>query len=441
MDWRHVGKRILGFVLGAGGVAVAVFVVSPWLEAPDQAAGGPQSRDAIMEGVLASFGEPEAGDEPESDGGANDAAGLTTIPLSSVVTAGESRAPVQRVATPEGVATWPLDGAPAQSFDLPVAAPAGAAAVTETEATAEATASEFEEDAEIWDEPVAADQPPGQAGAFEASVLEEAQRGVSIEAAEPMPFESIEAENGAPTSAASPQVVEASSQGEAKYATEAGPVRDMLPDPRSGKAFQRWIAPLDSSGAGQPRLEFEMPGDFRIVESPVPTEDTLPADEAVAATIERRPEFSTRHLIRSDAAPTVKGLPRSKAFGGAAPAKGLPRTSGSGKAAADDTGQSDPVTVPDTLRGVMGYRLPLVSRQELPDQVVSGVLIPAHTTYVILQPGYWELVGVAPGDVEALRATVEKAKADQQAVRSEPNARVWNPFRLFRRKQPPTGGD
>ena len=46
-----------------------------------------------------------------------------------------------------------------------------------------------------------------------------------------------------------------------------------------------------------------------------------------------------------------------------------------------------PVRVPGTLRGVMGYRLPLVSRQEVPGQVVSGVLIPAHTTYVILQPG------------------------------------------------------
>ena len=59
----------------------------------------------------------------------------------------------------------------------------------------------------------------------------------------------------------------------------------------------------------------------------------------------------------------------------------------------------EPVLVPGTLRGVMGYRLPLVSRQAVPDQVVSGVLIPAHTTYVILQPGYWELVGLSPDEV------------------------------------------
>ena len=72
-----------------------------------------------------------------------------------------------------------------------------------------------------------------------------------------------------------------------------------------------------------------------------------------------------------------------------------------------------PVLVPQTLRGVMGYRLPLVSRQEVPAQVVSGVLIPAHTTYVILKPGHWELIGLTPAELEALRDT---AKADEPVV-------------------------
>lgn len=89
-----------------------------------------------------------------------------------------------------------------------------------------------------------------------------------------------------------------------------------------------------------------------------------------------------------------------------------------------------PVLVPGTLRGVMGYRLPLVSRQQVPAQVVSGVLIPAHTTYVILQPGYWELVGLSPAEVEALRAA---ANADDPVAQSEPVARGWNLLRLFRR--------
>ena len=91
---------------------------------------------------------------------------------------------------------------------------------------------------------------------------------------------------------------------------------------------------------------------------------------------------------------------------------------------------SQPVVVPGTLRGVMGYRLPLVSRQEVPGQVVSGVLIPAHTAYVILRPGYWELIGLSPAEVEALRAA---AKADEASVQSEPPSRGWNPLRLFRR--------
>ena len=89
-----------------------------------------------------------------------------------------------------------------------------------------------------------------------------------------------------------------------------------------------------------------------------------------------------------------------------------------------------PVMVTRTLRGVMGYRQPLVSRQQVPGQVVSGVLIPAHTTYVILQPGHWELVGLSPVEVEALRVA---DKADEPAVHAESPARRWNPLRLFRR--------
>jgi len=88
-----------------------------------------------------------------------------------------------------------------------------------------------------------------------------------------------------------------------------------------------------------------------------------------------------------------------------------------------------PVVVLRTLRGVMGYRLPLVSRQEVPGQVVSGMLIPAHTTYVILQPGRWELVGLTPAEAEALGAAAKAAEPAQ----SEPPSRGWNFLRLFRR--------
>ena len=97
-----------------------------------------------------------------------------------------------------------------------------------------------------------------------------------------------------------------------------------------------------------------------------------------------------------------------------------------------------PVLVPQTLRGVMGYRLPLVSRQEVPAQVVSGVLIPAHTTYVILKPGHWELVGLSPAELDALRAA---AKDDEPVVQSQPPSRGWNLFRLFRKQRTPGSGE
>ena len=94
-----------------------------------------------------------------------------------------------------------------------------------------------------------------------------------------------------------------------------------------------------------------------------------------------------------------------------------------------------PVVVPGTLRGVMGYRMPLVSRQGVPDQVVSGVLIPAHTTFVVLKPGHWELVGLEPGEVLRLR---DAARTQSEAAVSEPDTgavnRGWNPLRMFKRR-------
>ena len=97
---------------------------------------------------------------------------------------------------------------------------------------------------------------------------------------------------------------------------------------------------------------------------------------------------------------------------------------------------AQPVVVPVTLRGVMGYRMPLVSRQGVPDQVVSGVLIPAHTTFVILKPGSWELVGLEPGEVQRLRdtSTMRKSAAEVNEGDGQPVRRGWNPLRLFRKR-------
>ena len=89
--------------------------------------------------------------------------------------------------------------------------------------------------------------------------------------------------------------------------------------------------------------------------------------------------------------------------------------------------------VPGTLRGVMGYRLPLVSRQEVPDQIVSGVLIPAHTTFVILKEGAWELVDVTPEELQRLKDA--EARREAAAVETEPVRKGWNPLRIFRKRE------
>ncbi len=94
------------------------------------------------------------------------------------------------------------------------------------------------------------------------------------------------------------------------------------------------------------------------------------------------------------------------------------------------------IIVPGTLRGVMGYRLPLISRQEVPDQIVSGVLIPAHTTFVILREGSWELVNVSAEEVVRL----QELAASQQAEVSEPEPekqKGWALLRMFRKRQAP----
>jgi hypothetical protein len=39
------------------------------------------------------------------------------------------------------------------------------------------------------------------------------------------------------------------------------------------------------------------------------------------------------------------------------------------------------------------YRLPMVTQRTVPTTLVGGVVIPAHETYVVLQPGAWVHAG------------------------------------------------
>ena len=172
----------------------------------------------------------------------------------------------------------------------------------------------------------------------------------------------------------------------------------------------------ESSGSGVPRVEFEAPPGRAVLEGPDGT-------EIIEWTF--GPDIPAVVDTAAGEVPNPSGEPSMSPVheaGQAGPPSRLPP-------------QSDSVLVPGTPRGVMGYRLPLVSRQELPDQVVSGVLIPAHTTYVILQPGHWELVGLSPDEVELLRHAAANAKADKPAAQSEPLSRRWNPLNLFRKRK------
>ena len=63
--------------------------------------------------------------------------------------------------------------------------------------------------------------------------------------------------------------------------------------------------------------------------------------------------------------------------------------------------------------GAMGYRVPLVVRQQVPAQIRGGVYVPAHETYVVLRPGYWEAQGAA--EDPAPEAAGEPAEAPQAA--------------------------
>ena len=349
MEWRGIAAKVLVFVAGAAGIVLVVFVVAPRLEAPDQ----PLSRDAIVEGALASFGE--------ADGEAVEAAGLMAIPSPLLPTADENPVAGPAMEPPAGAETGQPDAAVAQGAggleEVMVALPDPARV---------ASAPHVETD----DGPLA-----------------------------------VEAERIAQPMLAAPDATAPYEAVEELEAVPAEPVRDARQ--LSGEVLRETEAARQSSRAGLPRLEFEAPGGIQVGETTLGAEDPSTASEPTAASaVEPRSEFSPRSFARSDGPPP-----------------------------------SDPVRVPHTLRGVMGYRIPLVSRQEVPDQIVSGVLIPAHTTYVILQPGYWELVGLSPDDVKALRAVAERTKADQGAELSQPPARGWNPFRLFRAKRTPADGN
>lgn len=66
------------------------------------------------------------------------------------------------------------------------------------------------------------------------------------------------------------------------------------------------------------------------------------------------------------------------------------------------------------LRDTLGYRVPMVVRHVVPDEIKGGVYVPAHETYVIARVGHWEVEG------EAVPEAVASDEDDAVVVEEEP---------------------
>ena len=394
MQWRNVAVRVLSFVAGAAGIVLVTFVVFPWLQGRNEPAHQVMSSDAISEEAFASFGE-EAGPDGETERQAMEPEDVVVVPLPVFPVADDSPAPVPGTETraasgPEELSTGRASDVSFQQALTP----------EELEAVvSELTRMAMVSIAEVDDGHAPVDQLPEEVEAVEASSSAAAVHSATEESFAEAVTGAVDVAEWTP--------------GEP---LPAEPVRDS--QPLHAEVFRKTNPAGQSSRAGLRRLEFETPDNLRFVEPPQGAGD-MPEGAESTAPVAPLSEFSPRRFSRSV-------LPATEVRGPS-----------DGSADAGDTGQVEPLLAPDTLRGVMGYRLPLISRQELPDQVVSGVLIPAHTTYVILEPGYWELVGLSPDETRAMRAGADKATGGELSADSEPTARSWNPFRLFRTKRPP----
>ena len=388
MEWRRVVGKVLFCLVGALGVVLMVFVLAPWFETPDQPAERPLSREAIVEEVLASFGEADGDTGGEAIAG--EGAMAAPSPLLPVKVEHPVMGPGMEPLAPESVEPGMM------MIGLAAALGTGEVAAAPSEGVRVASAPDV--DMDDGQEPA---EPPTAA---ETVVTPEAAQATRRERVAPQPpaAETVEALDQAPAAPAAPEPVDA--------AEASAPETELVPK----------------------RIVLEEPDGTRIVEMPLGAEESGPESVSMAAApVELRSEFSPRSLAHSVA------LPAAEASG---PSGGPSEVAAHGARQAGPP-QSAAVLVPGTLRGVMGYRLPLVSRQGLPDQVVSGVLIPAHTTYVIVQPGYWELVGLSPDEVENLRAAAGKTGTDAAAaptgIASEPVSRGWSPLKIFRKRRTP----
>ena len=361
-------------------VGLIIFVGVPWLTSPAP----PLSSDEIEEQVLG----------PEVEG-VSEAAGRMVL---------REEAPEHPVLALLGPDTRRTEGdAGTGELPAPLSVDEVAGAMSEFVRLASAPDVDWEED-----DPVSTED------AGEAAALSPVEAPAAVEpVAVPAPGEGVEPE------AVVVQELEAVTVGKSadRVPVEEGPVA--APDAEA-TAVAAAVVEADE--------EPVVPAEAALAEGPEG------ADVAVIPVGAGIPEPDT------DAAAAVKGPPQgAPMISEAATPSGEPRQDRLHEAGRVGQPISGPpllpqgVVVPHNLRGVMGYRLPLVSRQEVPDQVVSGVLIPGHTTYVILRKGEWELTGLSAEEIEVLRQAAEAAEKVSRGD-DDGKSRRWRLFDLFRRK-------
>ena len=383
MEMRTATGKILLALAGTVGAALVVFVVVPWLQAPAPPVSFVSS-DEIIQEVMGPPGENdgEVTDEADAVAGVLPEGEETVSP-----TPGPVAQPVEEGGEDQevvGVLPAPLtaDEVAGALLDPSVPDEEGGDKAAEGEAV-EAAVNQFAEAVlERLDEMVHA-----AAGSPDAVVMASAPSVEEDEMAGPAPqqvMEPVAAEAAVDEGEAEAQAETETSREVGESSAHAEPVvieRDMRVE------FSMPVVDVAAASTGPPS------GAPVALEGPVPPRGPL-----------ETPAHEPDRVAAAAQPPSVLV------------AAGLA-----------ELRRAEAVTVPHVPRGARGYRMPLVSRQELPIQVVSGVVMPAHHSYVILRPGHWELLmegGEIVLPVEPVEAVIEEP----------PPRRRWSLFDLFRKR-------
>ena len=375
MEMRTATGKILLAGAGTAAVALVVFVVAPWLQSPPPPV-SPVSPDEIIQEVMGAAAENDGELMDEADAVAGALAEVEEIILLAL---GPVAQPVEEGGEDQEVvgvlpAPLTLDEVPSAMLEP------------------------SEPDEEGGDEATAGEPVEAAVSQFAEAVLERLDEIVHASAGSP----------DAVVMASAPPVEEG--EGET-----------------SGAAPEQVIEPVAAERQAEPPpevVEDAAPGEPVVIARDMRIEFSMPVVEVAAASTGSPPGAP---VATEGPAPPLGPLepPAHEPDQEAAAAQRLSVLPAAGLG---ELRRPEAVTAPHVPRGVMGYRMPLVSRQELPIQIVSGVVMPAHHSYVILRPGHWELL-MEGGE------TVVSAEPVEEVV-EEPQPAPWTLLDLFRRRTP-----